>query len=271
MNMGGNIMVCPKCGNKNKTGFKYCAKCLTLLSDGRENAVPVSRGVTVQEIFVAVVGAAMILSVIFLPSFNINWLNLATAEFRAFSVNIPVDFTEGFKVETNILHTLISMAMIISVVIMLVCSFTKNFQFQNAFAIANIILLAGLFLCMALVRNTFPEEVNMIPNIGFYVYLLLAVIALYSTQSAAEKVSLAEWAGAAVLAVGVVFWLIGYNDKGIDLENLANGVYNSYSQFSSNEMIGIAAVIIGGIITIIGFEMEIYAQNPKKFYYAQTN
>ncbi len=262
-------MICQKCGNKNKNGLQYCEKCLAPMWNVNETTATYNQGITMQNIFLLIVGAIMILSVAIFPLFSISALEgMVTEEFKLFGIDIvtPVGFTGDFKIEPNIFNSAIFMIMAGCPVIMIICALSKNFHFQNIFAMANIFSAAVSVLFMSLMYKSLPyDEISFFPNIGFYSYLMLSIVALYSTQSIHEKVSVAEWCGLSVFALGMILWIVGHSNNTIDINT------GAYSYFSTNEIIGIAAVIIGGIIAIIGFEMDIYSEKPRKFYYYQTN
>ncbi len=259
-------MVCTKCGNKNKDNAVYCDKCMEVLSYGTDAGPASGQGVSQQGIFLIITGAMMVLSVVVLPLFNAFLADVAVVEFKLFGTSEfkALGFTKEIEIEPNTFQSLLSVLMLVFPVILIVCSVMKNFRIQNLFSVLNLALSAVLLVSMTIERSYISYEyVNIMPNMGLYSYIILSIIALYSTHSINEKVSGTVWAGSAVFALGIIFWFIGYSTRS---SQLTNGF-----AFSANEIIGIAAAIIGGIIAVIGYEIEFYTENPKKIYtHAQT-
>ncbi len=251
-------MRCPKCGSENNPNSVYCEKCLTPLNmtDTQSQQITQSAsGLTIDTILVIVFAVCIVLSMLILPMFTTGQVVVSGfgVKTRFEDVN---DLAEALKRYTSFDSNVKAAAMVPGLLVILSLVFTvaggvaKKYKLQCISSVLTLVFIQLNYVsCCVFIKMT--------PNVGYCLCTALSIAIIYSTQRVFEGMNTYALIGVVISAIGAIIGYVGFTGRsGADLvkEYLAGGI----SQYTSNETMGIVAIVIGLIFTIFAYESEIY-------------
>lgn len=273
-------MICKNCGVKNPDKLSYCAKCSSPLNDNSMVKTINDKNnthFTQISIMMFAMIIVMLISLVVLPMFHLQ-KTLVGIDFQVLGVTANIigsdsedkSIISNFISETEseitdtvstsfegIIFTIMSFGMLITLILITVGFLTKNYILQNFSSVLNVAFLLVALLDAQMLKSEIQS--SFVINIGFVLYLVAGISVIYLTQSINKNIHTVSITGMVISILGLILWIYGNISKAtpnLSYDLIMNNAVGGPSVF---EEIGIAAVIIGGLISIIGFELLIYS------------